>query len=321
MYTCLKTAVIQVFLPVFKVYKLWKTFDKMQFTTVSFVEFKRKGGFMKTIDKKEMKRLTSDEIKKGELNILVAFDDYCKNHKLTYFMCGGTLLGAVRHKGFIPWDDDIDVFMPRPDYEKFRELTSFNPIKKDYLTCSIFPGIRRIEYPFMKVIDNSTVVYEKGKSLKKSIGLWIDVFPIDGLPQDENKIKSIYKKNRFLRDIYGAATRSVKETNGFARKVVKFLIKPFAKLYGVKRICKKIDLHSKEIDYETSENVGGILWGYGPNELLKKKDLVQLPMTFEGYEFSAPKNYDTYLSNLYGDYMQLPPEEKRVCHDIIAFKK
>lgn len=112
------------------------------------------------------KELTSSEIKKAELDILIAFDEFCREHKLRYFLSSGTLLGAIRHKGFIPWDDDIDVSMPRPDYEKFYELTKFNPIQKKFITSVYRKCLNKTYFPFMKIVDISYAYFRRSKKNK-----------------------------------------------------------------------------------------------------------------------------------------------------------
>lgn len=119
------------------------------------------------------KELTINEIKNAELSILIAFDEFCKKHNLSYFLSSGTLLGAIRHKGFIPWDDDIDVSMPRPDYEKFYELTKFNPIQKNFVTSIYRKCLNKTYFPFMKIVDISTQISEDQKKQRafKDFGL------------------------------------------------------------------------------------------------------------------------------------------------------
>ena len=272
---------------------------------------------------KKMQKLDINQIKKIELDILIAFADFCEENKLKYYLAYGTLLGAVRHKGFIPWDDDIDVLMPRPDYNRFIELTGYNPIKQNletrlYRNCKN-PNI----YPFAKIIDTNTLVYEKGKSRKNISGIWIDIFPLDGCPDSSEETRVQFEKYLKIRNWQDLAT-----TNPFyidqniIKKMLKFIFfAPAAKLYGCKRICKKIDELAQSYSYDKSQLVADFTWGDSLDAILKKEDLEPaLHLEFEGKLFNAPKSYDQYLTNLYGDYMTLPPENERIPHGFIAYK-
>lgn len=264
-----------------------------------------------------MKKLESGEIKKYELEILKSFASFCDKKDLRYFLCGGTLLGAVRHKGFIPWDDDIDVFMPRPDFEKFIELTGHSPISKNYETC-FFRGCQNIlSLPFAKICDKRTVVFEKDKSKDEYRGLWIDVFPIDAYSTKKlaNKIFALRKK--FWVNLCFAFTLDLKKTklkNAFIKKII-------FKILGKEGAFKKMERVCRKYDFNKSKNVGvTVITQYGNREIMPKEALLpDSPVTFEGMEFKAPHNPDFYLKSLYGDYMQLPPEEKRRTHGLEAY--
>ena len=266
-----------------------------------------------------MRQLSSKEIKQIELSILKAFACYCEDNNLTYFLCGGTLLGAIRHHGFIPWDDDIDVFMPRPDYEKFYTLSKNVPIAHNLVVASYKNSDVKINYPFIKVLDNTTLVYEKTKSKKEKIHIWIDVFPIDGFYDDDSKNMTIIKKIHLRRDLLAIASADISQSKSLLKKIGKIFLIPLIKLIGVKNICKQIDRLSSKVDYKSANYVGGFMWGYGINEKMIKSDLTIIKHEFEDSIFNIPSNYDTYLSNLYGDYMKLPPEEKRIIHGFTAY--
>lgn len=264
--------------------------------------------------------LSLDEIKQIQLNMLIEFANFCKENNLQYYLCGGTLLGAVRHKGFIPWDNDIDVFMPRPDYERFKKQTAFMPIANNYYVCSYTPCIKQINYPYIKIIDVQTQVLEKEKNKNQKIGIWIDVFPIDGLSNDDTINRKLYKKNAQLRKLLGIGTANLSESKNIKKYFVKVLLLPFIRLYGLKRLCKKIDSQAMSYDYISAKVVGGLLWGYGLQEKLEKNDLVTIKVEFEQHLFNAPIGYKKYLTNLYGDYMQLPSKENQISHNIFAKK-
>lgn len=145
------------------------------------------------------KKLSSEEIKQIELNLLLKLDEICKKYKLRYYLCGGTLLGAVRHKGFIPWDDDIDVLMPREDFEKLLRLEK---AETRYGGKDCFLKSGNSIYPFIKLINTNTVLKEKYLSEEFTTGIWIDIFPLDGMPDDEKLSQRNLRKLNFIRPYY-----------------------------------------------------------------------------------------------------------------------
>lgn len=268
-------------------------------------------------------KLSLEDVKKIELNILLEFTKFCDSNKLKYYLGYGTLLGAARHNGFIPWDDDIDVLMPRPDYDKFIQLTGYNPIKTNletrlYRNC-LHPNI----YPFAKVIDTSTIVYEKGKSKRNISGLWIDIFPLDGYPEEKKdayKLFARYKKFRNLQDL--ATTNPFYVNQNIIKKLIKyFFIAPIVKLYGLSKICRKIDILAQTYSFDTYEKVTDFTWGDNPDSYILKSELEPaVELDFENNKFKVPGNWKVYLERLYGDWTQLPPENKRIPHEFKAYR-
>lgn len=263
-----------------------------------------------------------DQVKKIEFNILCEFADFCSSNNLKYYLGYGTLLGAVRHKGFIPWDDDIDVLMPRPDYNKFIELTGYNPIKQNletrlYNKCKN-PNI----YPFAKVIDTNTLVYEKGKAKKNISGLWIDIFPLDGYPEKKDDAYNLYAKYQKFRNLQDLATTNPFYVNqNIIKKILKtFCIAPFIKLYGVKNICYKIDKLAQTYSFEECDKVADFTWGDNAETYLKKSELEPaVEVDFEKKKFKAPAAWEAYLTRLYGNWQELPPENQRIPHGFLAY--
>ena len=268
-----------------------------------------------------MRKLEINEIKNLELDLLKSFDSLCKKNDLYYTMCGGTLLGAVRHKGFIPWDDDIDVLMPRPDYERLLNQIDIDLSElPEYMKlCSWKSG--DLNNPFMKMVDTRTQVsldyFNPEISVKH---IWIDIFPIDGNPDDKKELKKIYNRSLCMRRILSLKLADVHDGKSRLKKLLKPWVVKMLKPISVQQLCDKINRDAQKYDFDQAEYIGGIVWGYGPQERIKKKDyLVPIRMEFEGVYFNAPSNYDEYLKGLYKDYMKLPPIEKRVVHGIHAY--
>lgn len=266
-----------------------------------------------------MREIQFEEMKKIELNILIYFTEVCEENNLRYYLGGGTLLGAVRHKGFIPWDDDIDVMMPRPDFQKLLSLSinneNYNIIK---------PGTAGYYYNFAKLVDTRTILEEKGIKLIDGLGVYIDIFPLDGMPETPDARKKRFKELNSIR----------KRINNTCLLKPKFHRNPFAYLNACRiyNSNKNIDLSSLQKKYldsalknsfDDSEFVFAAGGAYGARDIFPGKWFEkEIELQFENLSVKAFNGYDFYLTQLYGDYMTLPPEDKRVTphHSIVYFK-
>lgn len=264
-----------------------------------------------------MRELTLQEIQKIELDMLKEVVDFCRENNLRYSLAGGTLLGAIRHKGFIPWDDDIDINMPRPDYEKF--IISFKSKNKNYEIRS--NRLNNLSAPFTKVVDTRTLIKDKYKNGDIDINLWIDIFPVDGLPENNKEIEKIYKKVNFLRTFLLLCDAKLGFGKNNFRKYAKYILKPIALIFGKEYFCKKIEKIALEYSYEQSKFVGAITWGFhGIGEKMLKKEYEKpVELLFEGEKFNTFSCWNTTLINVYGDYMKLPSLENRQQHPIVAY--
>ena len=266
------------------------------------------------------KKLSLRELQLEELKILKDTVKIIEKYGLRYSLCGGTLLGAIRHKGFIPWDDDIDICMPRDDYDKFLQIIKNEKIHDDYEVLS--NELNNSIYPFSKVI-NKQICIEAKSSVDKF--LWIDIFPIDGLPNDDRLVTKQIKKIEFRKGIIYEKTTSFreiwKERRPVINKVLKVILKVVSYLIPINIISKQMNKIARQYNYDKSEDVGGYIWGYGSREKMAKKFVDPfIDVDFEGEKFKAFNGWNVYLTNLYGNYMKLPPEEKRIDHKIIAIK-
>ena len=273
----------------------------------------------------EQNFLDLEQIHEEQTKMLKQLSDFCKEQNITYYICGGTLLGAIRHKGFIPWDDDVDVLMPRPDYEKFHKIVKENNfhIGDDLILRSF--KFKNLLFPFGKVMNTKLKMETHYYENEFDNFLWIDIFPMDGLPEEESKTQAIYKKILFLRRVLSLAEVKDDVIENESRKRWMVIPKKIARKFlsnktVIRIIINKMDKISRKYDYETSKYVGGVLWGYGPQEKLLKEEVIDTEVDFENIKANTFACYDKYLSNLYGDYMKLPPIEKRTTHQIKVYR-
>ena len=251
---------------------------------------------------------TMENLKKIELDILKEFVKICMSNSLTYFMLGGSALGAVRHNGFIPWDDDIDVALPRTDYEKFLKIAQTylpeNMFLQTYETDKNYPQA------FAKIRRNDTTFIEKPSSrIKMNHGVYIDIFPLDGYPQHFKEKVSFLIKKKISKTIISCVFIS---DNAF-KKVIKKIISFFCRNY--QKEVKNLDILYKKYPYENSQTVANFSGAWGAKEIVPKNYFRKgVAGNFEGIEVNLPEKYHEYLTALYGDYMTPPPPEKRIGH-------
>ena len=262
-----------------------------------------------------MKKIEINELKKIQLNILKYLDEFCKKNNIKYWIDCGTLLGAIRHKGYIPWDDDIDVGMLREDYDKFIELSeSFNSSKKYSFNC--YELNHNWQYSMGKVLDNDTILYEPDVKNGIKTCVNIDIFVYDIAPIDDSKLNKMYNKRDFFvklnscRNIKRFYTKDEQKYN-FIKIAIYYILHIFPKGFFV----KKIIINSKKLcKYDT-----GYVGNFTANTRMKCSTKVFksfIDVKFENEKFPAPIGYDEWLKAFFGNYMELPPKEKQISHHI-----
>ena len=260
-----------------------------------------------------MKEIALADQQKIELNVLRVIDAFCRKHNIRYMLSAGTLLGAIRHKGFIPWDDDVDIVMPRLDYERFYQI--FNALNEDPKYKLVSSRDRSMAYPFLKVIDTSTLVLEDYVSPEyNKLGLWVDIYPIDGAPPMES-----YREFRKLKFMHGMAMSDPKSAATTSKRIAKRILKTLLGNPTPYEISERYDAKAQEVPITEGGEVAVVIWGYREKERMPYEYLERTEVEFEGNLFFASKMWDQYLTQLFGDYMQLPPENQRVPHGMHAY--
>lgn len=257
-----------------------------------------------------MKELTTKDIQTVCLEIMKDVHLFCVEHHIKYTLQGGSLLGAIRHKGFIPWDDDIDIAMPRPDYERFvREYKS----DKGFEVLSYSGGEKNIKILFARVCDMKRT--KVGKILpfcNRETGVWIDIFPLDGASDDREAVVNRIKSNKWKFDSLLAKRASMLPLQNAPS--LRAAISILKCRWFTKDYVKELDAYCRETPFGTTDHY--CLFALQQYEIREYhrteviKNVILLP--FEDTEFYGMSGYDEALHEKYGDYMKLPPKEEQV---------
>ncbi|EJT5936555.1 LicD family protein [Clostridium perfringens] len=245
------------------------------------------------------------ELKKIQLELLLELDRVCKENNIKYSLAYGTALGAVRHKGFIPWDDDIDVLMLRADYNKFCDICKEN-LKEEYFIQN-YKTDPNYPLSFAKLRNSNTTLVEKNnKNLDINHGVFIDIFIYDYVPLNKlNEYKQLFyikllcvllQKNRYEKNIKGIIGKTI---NSFFP----------GRLHKI--ICELLEKNISKYNYNESRAISDLATNIKiPKEVFNKFKLIK----FENYKFFIVEDEKSYLSKNYGDYMKLPEEKDRIEH-------
>ncbi|PID83042.1 MAG: hypothetical protein CSB15_00210 [Clostridiales bacterium] len=254
-----------------------------------------------------MRKIDIKGLRKIQLEILDIIHEFCEKNSITYYLSYGTLIGAVRHKGFIPWDDDVDISMPREDYDKF--INSFNDYNKKYKLLAM-ENDENYPYTFAKVVDADTFLVERDNP-SYPIGVYIDLFPIDGTDKKGKIIlkQRVWSTLYLLKNVKLSSKMQVHKTLGL------FLSKILLFIFPKKFIRNRIDNNIYNYDYSSSNYVAGFSIGESYDKPIFKSCFEKKLLTkFEDREYYIPVGYDEWLKSIYGEYMNLPPVDKQKPH-------
>jgi len=252
------------------------------------------------------------EIQQMELGIMEYIHEVCQKIGVKYFLAYGSLIGAVRHKGFIPWDDDMDICMLREDYEKLQDYLIANPDER-YEVMSYKNNLNYV-YPFMKVQDNQTYLLEEDVRIDSNMGIYVDIFPVDGYEDDsvfKDKMTRLIKKRQLSCYTFKGITNTKSLLNSLIRYIsviIFYFTNTNKHIRGIDELAQSRKVDDYElVDYLIYKDMNKPVW---------KREWLNQTITgvFEGKEFMIPKNYHEILTSDYGDYTQLPPVELRFSH-------
>lgn len=261
-----------------------------------------------------MREITGlEELKTIELDIMKAVHSFCEENNIVYFLAHGTLLGTIRHKGFIPWDDDIDVFMPREEYKRFHEILQDRDWKiNDRYTLVNHKTPIYFGRPMSKVIDTHTVLTEKEYLGDDPIGVFVDIWPLDGMTSNKDEqIQQLAFVKTKKQKLYLSISK-MKALENIKGKIKHLLVQFCSK----KKLVDDVEQAAMKYCYSDSDYVVCYMDPYSvvlKKQWFEKRELAD----FENEKFYIPSGYHEVLTQLYGDYMKLPPVEKQVPHHII----
>lgn len=268
------------------------------------------------------KELNMDEIHAVTLDVLKKIDELTTELGMPYYMAYGSLIGVVRHQGFIPWDDDLDIMMRRADYEKFldycisheEELYPYRllSIRNNENYPHMIARLCNVEYPI--VVNNE---------IPCGMGVFVDIYPLDGVGNDLEQLKPVIKRSRRLIDMMFWATRqNFERPKKWYRTPDKFVKYCYAKCRGKKYLQSELEKIGSMYPYEASKYIGVITWGTDMEMYPKEYFETSERLSFEDMEVMVPGEYKKILEQIYGNYMELPPVEKRCAqHNYKAYDR
>lgn len=262
--------------------------------------------------------MSQQDIKDVQLSILDAIHEFCSQNSIKYTLACGSMLGAIRHKGYIPWDDDIDIYLLRDDFERLISL--FPSFYKGHYQIVSLERDKNWNRAYAKAFDSDTVCIEDAIG-DLAIGVSIDVYPIDEVPVSPQKWRWYNKFRRFLQRCYQIKTIKVSKTRSLIKNIILISFQLLLLPFSIRGLAQIIERYSKKYYGSGSPYVFECIQGMLQKKPFLKELFDELVLyDFEGHQYYGFKKYDLYLSNAYGNYMKLPPLEKRVLlHNFEAY--
>lgn len=267
----------------------------------------------------EREYLSLKQLQSVSFDLLCAFDTFCRKYGIKYCLCGGTMLGAVRHRGFIPWDDDVDVMLLRSEYERLLALAGEADDGEHALVSLRDKTFAR---DYARYVWKSYGKEEKEVVSRDCPWLGVDIFPIDELPDSEEAFKKQLKDRWLWNAILITCSSPVGAGSTPLKRMVRNMARPFARAYGAFNAARKSEEICRRFEGAGGKDIGIVCGMYGLRERWPRDQYEPFVMVpFEGRNFPAPAGYDVYLTAIYGDYMSLPPEDERKLPHIRVWKQ
>ena len=264
-----------------------------------------------------MRHLSSKEIQSISNDILKHIREVCDRINVPFFLAYGTVIGAIRHKGFIPWDDDIDIYMYRSDYEKFKQIVIEENTQFKLLDVEI---ASQYYMPQVKLMDRRTRMdWHVAKNIYP-IGVWVDIYVLDNVPDDDRVLRSFQRKLNFLQSCY--AHSLYRPTINSLKSFVSFILLCWTKIIGPRFFSKIIVSMAKRYNNQSTRRIApSSFTASSREEAVLDREIIGngVLAEFEGEGYLVPEKTDAYLRHFYGNYMQLPPEEKRISNHTADF--
>ena len=263
----------------------------------------------------------------AELAIYEEIVRICNKYHLTYYISGGTYLGAVRHKGFIPWDDDMDIAMPRRDFEKFLKLVN-KELKNDYYLIHYTVCDTYLQHA--QICDRRKKILMKNASVEKKVDVWVDVFPLDGLPNRPimkkiHKARLLFFRLMYVFSVFDIYVSLNKPNRPVHERILIAIGKTGIpqKILKKEKCIRKFDKVVSKYDFYTSDEVLNFSGRYKFKSVFNREKVYGKGRLydFEGIKLNGPYDYDFYLTQIYGDYMKLPSEDLRNTHETVIIEE